>query len=71
MVLGNQDYVDLILSDAFTHNTYYMGTVDENNLVNFYDGKIRVIDPKGKEFVKYPAKDYASIWPSGWNRGRI
>jgi F420-non-reducing hydrogenase large subunit len=36
-----------------------MGTVDDNNLVNFYDGLIRVVDPEGKEFVKYPAVDYA------------
>jgi F420-non-reducing hydrogenase large subunit len=36
--------------------TYYMGTVDENNKVNFYDGKIRVVDPKGNEFLKFEAK---------------
>ncbi|HID50699.1 MAG TPA: Ni/Fe hydrogenase subunit alpha [Anaerolineae bacterium] len=59
VVLANQEYVDLILSDAFTHRTYYMGTVDENNYVNFYDGLIRVVDPDGREFVKYPAQDYA------------
>jgi F420-non-reducing hydrogenase large subunit len=57
--LANQEYVDLILADTFTHRTYYMGTVDENNLVNFYDGMIRVTDPEGKEFAKYEAKDYA------------
>ncbi len=59
IVLANQEYVDLILGDTFTHRTYYMGTVDENNLVNFYDGMIRVTDPEGKEFAKYEAKDYA------------
>ncbi len=59
VVLSNQEYVDLILSDAYTHNTYYMGTVDENNHVNFYDGMIRVTDPEGSEFVKYEAKEYA------------
>jgi F420-non-reducing hydrogenase large subunit len=59
IVLANQAYVDLIVSDTFTHETYYMGTVDENNLVNFYDGLIRVTSPDGKELVKYPAKDYA------------
>ncbi len=59
IVLANQAYVDLIVSDAFTHQTYYMGTVDENNLVNFYDGLIRVTGPEGKELVKYPSKDYA------------
>jgi F420-non-reducing hydrogenase large subunit len=58
IVLGNQEYVDLILSDAYTHHTYYMGTVDENNLVNFYDGMIRVTDPEGKEYVKYHPRDY-------------
>jgi F420-non-reducing hydrogenase large subunit len=58
IVLANKAYVDLILSDAFTHRTYYMGTVDENNHINFYDGMIRVTDPEGKEFVKYEAKDY-------------
>ena len=59
VVLANQAYVDLVVSDTFTHQTYYMGTVDENNHVNFYDGLIRVTGPEGKELVKYPAKDYA------------
>ena len=58
VVLKNQAYVDLVVSDAYTERTYYMGTVDENNHVNFYDGQIRVVDPEGKEFVKYPCKDY-------------
>jgi len=58
LVLGNETYVDMIGSDAFTHRTYYMGTVDENNQVNFYDGLIRVVGPDGKEFAKYPASDY-------------
>ena len=58
VVLANQGYVDLIVSGIFTHEIYYMGTVDSNNHVNFYDGLIRVVDPDGKEFVKYPAKDY-------------
>jgi F420-non-reducing hydrogenase large subunit len=59
IVLGNQQYVDLILGDFYTHHTYYMGTVDENNKINFYNGKVRVVDPDGKEFVKYAPKDYA------------
>lgn len=58
VVLANKDYVDLIVSDIFTHRTYYMGTVDENNHINFYDGMIRVTDPEGNEFVKYEPKDY-------------
>lgn len=58
IVLQNKDYVDLILSDPYTLRTYNMGLVDENNNVNFYDGKIRVTDQKGKEHVKFAVKDY-------------
>jgi len=58
IVLKNKVYVDLILSDTFTHRTYYMGLVDEKNRVNFYDGKVRVVDPDGKEFVKYSPNEY-------------
>jgi F420-non-reducing hydrogenase large subunit len=36
-----------------------MGTVDKSNHINFYDGLIRVVDPEGKEFVKYHPRDYA------------
>ncbi len=59
VVLANPDYVDLILSDMFTEATYYMGTVDANNQINFYDGKIRVVAPDGEELVQYEPKDYA------------
>jgi F420-non-reducing hydrogenase large subunit len=58
IVLGNSKYVDLIKSDAYTLKTYYMGLVDENNKVNFYDGKVRVVDPNGNEFLKFEPKDY-------------
>jgi F420-non-reducing hydrogenase large subunit len=58
IVLKNKAYVDMILSDAYTHRTYYMGLVDENNKVNYYDGKVRVVDPDGKEFAKYSPAEY-------------
>jgi F420-non-reducing hydrogenase large subunit len=58
IVLGNSKYVDMIKSDAYTMRTYYMGLVDEHNKVNFYDGKIRVVDPSGNEFLKFEPKDY-------------
>ena len=58
IVLGNSKYVDLILSPSYTHKTYYMGLVDEHNKVNFYDGKVRVVDPSGKEFLKFVPEDY-------------
>lgn len=58
IVLKNEAYVKLITSDTYTHKTYYMGLVDENNKVNFYDGKVRVVDPDGKEFLKFSPQQY-------------
>lgn len=58
IVLGNKEYVDLILGDIYTHRTYYMGMMDENNHINFYDGKVRVVGPDGKELIKYAPEDY-------------
>jgi F420-non-reducing hydrogenase large subunit len=58
VVLKNKAYVDLITGDVYTHKTYYMGLVDDNNKVNFYDGMIRVVDPEGKEYAKFKVQDY-------------
>ena len=58
IVLKNKAYVDLIVGDVYKHQTYYMGLVDDDNKVNFYDGWVRVVDPEGKEFAKFKAKDY-------------
>ncbi len=35
--------------------TYYMGLVDKNNHVNYYEGDIRIVTPSGKEFAKIKA----------------
>ena len=58
LVLSKKEYVDLITSDAYTHRTYYMGLVDDQNRVNFYDGKVRVVSPTGKEFAKFDGREY-------------
>ncbi|MBL8055836.1 MAG: Ni/Fe hydrogenase subunit alpha [Anaerolineales bacterium] len=58
IVLGNSAYVDLILGDIYTHRTYYIGTVDANNKVNFYDGQVSVVDPDGKRLGKYKPEEY-------------
>jgi len=58
IILKNKEYLDMVMSDTFTQKTYYMGLVDDNNKVNFYDGKVRVVDPDGKEFVKYAPREY-------------
>jgi F420-non-reducing hydrogenase large subunit len=48
----------MVTSEAYTHRTYYMGLVDEANRVNFYDGRLRVVDPAGDEFLTFDAKEY-------------
>jgi len=58
LVLANKEYLDLITGDIYTMKSYYMGMVDNNNKVNFYEGDLRVVDPEGKETAKFKATDY-------------
>jgi F420-non-reducing hydrogenase large subunit len=58
IVLKNTAYVDTILADHYTHRTNYMGTVDKNGKVNFYRGDVRVVDPNGREILRFEPKDY-------------
>lgn len=58
IVLKNPEYVKLITSEAYTHKTCYMGMVDAQNKVNFYDGQLRVVDPTGKELFKFATEKY-------------
>jgi F420-non-reducing hydrogenase large subunit len=58
LVLGNQEFSEMIRSEAWCHRTYSLGTVDSRNRVNFYDGTLRVIDPEGAEFSRFEAAAY-------------
>ncbi len=58
IVLKNPAYVDLIMGETYCHRTYYMGMVDEQNRVNFYDGKISVVAPDGTPLGKYAPHEY-------------
>uniref|UniRef100_A0A7C3Z399 Ni/Fe hydrogenase subunit alpha n=1 Tax=candidate division WOR-3 bacterium TaxID=2052148 RepID=A0A7C3Z399_UNCW3 len=58
LVLSNPEYVALLQNPNFSLDLYNMGLVDENNQLNFYDGKVRVISPEGKEFAKFSPEDY-------------
>jgi len=69
VVLGNQKYLDLVLSDSYNLKTYYMAMVDDNNKVNFYDGNIKVIDPKGKQVAQFHPSEYIDHigeWVEPW-----
>ena len=58
IVLGNPAYLDLVLSDIYTHKTYYMGLVDDQNKVNFYDGRVSIVSPTGERIAKYAPHEY-------------
>jgi F420-non-reducing hydrogenase large subunit len=58
VVLGNKNYVDIILNGPYALKLHSMGLVDENNKVNFYNGKVRVVDTLGNELYKYSPADY-------------
>jgi F420-non-reducing hydrogenase large subunit len=58
VVLGNEQYVDIILNGPYTMRTYYMGLVDDAGLVNFYDGTLRVIDEDGDELMAVDPRTY-------------
>lgn len=60
VVLGNREYVDLVVGDLYRHETYSMGTVDGEDRVNFYDGALRVVAPDGRLHARFPASEYAA-----------
>ncbi len=59
VVLGSGEYVDLLRGDLYTHRTHYIGLVDERDRVNFYDGRVAVIDPDGGRLGTYAPHEYA------------
>jgi F420-non-reducing hydrogenase large subunit len=58
VVLSNKDYLNIITGNVYTMKSYYMGLVDGNNKVNFYDGDVRVVDPDAKEVAKFKPSQY-------------
>jgi len=69
VVLDNKAYLKLVISDAYKLNTYYMGLVDESKRVNFYEGKLRVVNPSGAEYALFDYRDYISHigeWVEPW-----
>jgi F420-non-reducing hydrogenase large subunit len=61
VVISNKEYLDIIVNGPYSLNLHSMGLVDENNKVNFYEGKVRVVDTKGKELYKYAPNEYTEF----------
>jgi F420-non-reducing hydrogenase large subunit len=58
VVLQRPEYVEMVLSDAYSARTYYMGLVDAEGKVNFYDGELRVVAPDGARVAQFAPSAY-------------
>jgi F420-non-reducing hydrogenase large subunit len=61
IILKNKDYVSLITGDVYYDKTYYMGLVDSNDKVTFYEGTVKVVDPDGKEYCRFNEHNYLDV----------
>ena len=59
-VLEDSHYKALLARPSMKSETYYMGLVDAEGRVNFYEGTLRVITPKGEPYARFTAADYLS-----------
>ncbi|MGM0645223.1 MAG: Ni/Fe hydrogenase subunit alpha [Thermodesulfobacteriota bacterium] len=57
-ILAEEKNQKLLTSEMFTHRTHYMGLVDEQGRVNFYDGQLRVVDPEGHRLAQFEDAAY-------------
>lgn len=51
-------YAQLIGNPIFDLHTYYMGLVDEDGRVSFYDGRLRIVTPEGRPWADFTADTY-------------
>ncbi len=58
VVSRNENHMKMFATDTYKHKTYYMSLVDDHEKVNYYDGLVKVVDPEGKQFVKFPGNEY-------------
>jgi len=58
IVLANEAYKEMVLSDGYTQRTYYMGLLDADNKVNFYDGRVGIMSPDGTRVGTYAPAEY-------------
>ncbi|WP_455367231.1 Ni/Fe hydrogenase subunit alpha [[Eubacterium] cellulosolvens] len=61
IVLRTEKYHKLIMNNLYSLRTHYMGLVDRNDSVNFYDGDIQVVDHSGKKITRFSPDQYLDI----------
>jgi len=58
IVLRNKEYMELVTGDVYKAVVNYLGTVDDKNRVQYYDGTQRIVDTKGNEIGRFIGKEY-------------
>ena len=58
VILKNEKYMELVTGDMYKVVVNYMGTVDEQGRVAYYDGTQRVVDTNGNEIATFTGKGY-------------
>jgi F420-non-reducing hydrogenase large subunit len=56
--LRSPEYLEMIHSEAFRLRHHSMGLVDEDGRLSFYRGAVRVVDPSGREKLRFEASSY-------------
>jgi len=49
------------LNNIYYNKSYSMSLVDEDEHASYYDGTVKVVDPNGKEVVKFHGKNYLNF----------
>ncbi len=60
-LLEDETFVRFVSEQALALPTYYMGLVDAEGSVNFYDGEVRVVAPDGSEVAQVAANEVLSL----------
>ena len=58
VVLKNPEYAELLKGDTYKVVTNYLGTVDENEKVAYYDGTQKFVSYDGREIARFRGKEY-------------
>ena len=56
--LSSPEYLEMLRADAFRLRHHSMGLVDEAGRLSFYRGEARVVDPAGRELLRFEPEDY-------------
>jgi F420-non-reducing hydrogenase large subunit len=58
-VLGNAEYAAALGGEVFRVRCHSMGMVDEAGRLAFLDGRLRIVDPAGRELALFPPEEWA------------